>query len=87
MVDPERQDSGGQASNGHMTKKCPECYAYMSLEARVCPACKKKVGEVDALGFAKKPFDWRGYVIGALCITAFVVFMWWGFFREQPPVF
>ncbi len=82
MVDSDRANSGRQSPTTHMTKKCPECYAYMPLEARTCPACKRKIGEVDALGFAKKPFDWQGYLIAAVCIAAFVVFMWWGFFRE-----
>jgi hypothetical protein len=42
----------------------------------------KRVGEVDKLGFAAKPFDWPGYAIAIVSIIVFAVFMWWGFFRE-----
>ena len=82
MVDFDREDTGGRSVQGHLTKKCPECYTYMPLDARVCPGCNKKIGEVDPLGFAKKPFDWRGYLAAAICIAGFIVFLWWGFFRE-----
>jgi hypothetical protein len=37
---------------------------------------------VDKLGFAEKPFDWLGYLMAAVSIVGFVIFMWWGFFRE-----
>jgi phage FluMu protein Com len=66
----------------HMTKKCPHCYAYLPLQATRCTACNKRVGEVDKLGFASKPFDWMGYLIAIVGIIAFCIFMWWGFFRE-----
>ena len=82
MVDSGRAPAGRQASQGHMTKKCPECYTYMPLDAGVCPGCNRKIGEVDTLGFAKKPFDWRAYLSAVICIGAFAVFIWWGFIRE-----
>ena len=66
----------------HMTKKCPYCYAYLALQATQCSACMKRVGEVDNLGFAAKPFDWFGYTIAIVAIIVFCAFMWWGFFRE-----
>ena len=66
----------------HMTKKCPYCYVYLQLHVTQCTACKKRIGEVDKLGFAAKPFDWTGYVLAVVSIVAFVIFMWWGFFRE-----
>ena len=66
----------------HMTKKCPYCYAYLSLQSTRCPACDKRVGEVDKLGFASKPFDLTGYLVAIGAIIALCIFMWWGFFRE-----
>ncbi len=66
----------------HMTKKCPYCYAYLPLKATRCTGCHKRVGEVDKLGFASKPFDLTGYLIAIGAIAVFCIFMWWGFFRE-----
>lgn len=66
----------------YLTKKCPECYVHLPMDAKVCTSCKARVGEVDKLGFAIKPTDWWGYLIAVLSIVGFVVFMWWAFFRE-----
>ena len=66
----------------HLTKKCPYCYVYLPLHVTRCTGCNKRIGEVDKLGFAAKPFDWAGYVLAIISIAAFAVFMWWGFFRE-----
>jgi hypothetical protein len=68
--------------NIYTTKKCPFCYVYMPLGAIQCPACKRKVGKIDKLGFATKPVDWRAYLYSLLAIVAFIVFMWWAFLRE-----
>jgi hypothetical protein len=69
-------------STRHMTKKCPECYTYLPLRTTKCPSCKTKLGDVDKLGFATRPFDWAGYLIAILSIVGLVVFIWWGFFRD-----
>jgi len=81
-VDPEEKKYGKKKTRTHLTKKCPECYIYLPLHAQVCPACKTKVGDVDKLGFAEKPVDWRGYLLAVVSIVVFAIFMWWGFFRE-----
>ena len=72
----------GQTNQSYSTKKCPFCYTYLPMHAKTCTSCHKKVGDVDKLGFATKPFDWAGYLIAILSIVAFGIFMWWGFFRE-----
>ena len=83
MVDSEEQKSGkNKAKNTHLTKKCPECFTYLPLGAKVCTSCHAKVGEVNKLGFAVKPFDWKGYLLAVVTVVGFVVFMWWAFFRE-----
>ena len=69
-------------STPHMTKKCPECYTYLPLRTTKCPSCKTKLGDVDKLGFATRPFDWAGYLIAILSIAGLVAFIWWGFFRD-----
>jgi hypothetical protein len=80
MVNPE--DHRSKSARDHITKKCHNCFTYLPLHAKVCTSCHKKVGEVDKLGFAKKPFDWRAYLLAVLSMTAFAVFLWWAFFQE-----
>ncbi len=66
----------------HPVKKCPECYAYLSLDATKCPSCGSRLKEVDWLGFAKRPIDWRGYLVAVVAVLVYCVFMWWAFFRD-----
>ena len=82
MVDSEGHSYSKGNDQQHLTKKCPECYAYLPLQAQVCTACNAKVGEVDKLGFAHRPFDWLGYLLAVVSIVGFTVFIWWAFFRE-----
>jgi RNA polymerase subunit RPABC4/transcription elongation factor Spt4 len=74
--------SGDNRGDIHMTKKCPECFTYLPLDTKKCPSCKTKIGEVDKLGFASRPFDWSGYLIAIIAILGFCLFIWWGFFRD-----
>ena len=82
MVSSESQ-SASKGKIKYSTKKCPDCYVHLPLNAKECHACKAKVGNVDKLGFAEKPVDWRGYLVAGVSILVFAVFMWWAFFREQ----
>jgi hypothetical protein len=82
MVDRDKNGASKPRRTVHMTKKCPECFAYLPLNAKKCDQCGKRVGEVDRLGFASKPFDWKGYILAALAIAGFAVFFWWGFLRD-----
>ena len=66
----------------HMTKKCPECFTYLPLTSKVCHSCGKSVGPVTRLGLAEKPSNLKGYVMAAIAILAFLIFVWWGFFTE-----
>jgi len=81
MVSPERR-SRSKGKVDYATKKCPECYAHLPLNAKECHSCKAKIGDVDKLGFALKPPDWVGYLAAGVSILVFVVFMWWAFFLE-----
>ena len=60
--------SGTTGSSRFVTKKCP--------------CCNIKLGDVDKLGFATRPFDWWGYLIAIISIVVLCVFIWWGFFRD-----
>jgi hypothetical protein len=64
----------------HMTKKCPECFTYLPLESKVCHSCGQSVGPVTPIGLAQKPLNLKGYVLAAIAILAFILFVWWGFF-------
>ena len=74
--------SGVTGSGRFVTKKCPECFTYLSLNTTKCPSCNTKLGDVDKLGFAKRPFNWMGYLTAILSILGLCVFIWWAFFRE-----
>jgi hypothetical protein len=63
-----------------MTKKCPECFTYLKLDAAVCHSCGKRVGGVAPTGLAQKPVDVKAYVVAVVAAVAFAVFIWWGFF-------
>ncbi|MDX2499075.1 MAG: hypothetical protein QNL14_01020 [Deltaproteobacteria bacterium] len=77
-----KKRSQSQKKIEYTTKKCPDCYAHLPLSAKACHACQAKVGDVDKLGFAEKPVDWKGYAAAAIAIIVFAVFMWWGFIQE-----
>lgn len=69
-------------SHSHMTKKCPECFAYLRLDAKVCHSCGKSVGTVTPVGLAEKTVDVKGYVVALVAAVVFAVFVWWGFFTD-----
>jgi hypothetical protein len=77
-----KKDRRQSTANNHMTKKCPECFAYLPLPATVCTSCGKRVGPVDRLGHARKPPNIKGYLAAAVAILAFVAFVYWGFFMD-----
>lgn len=58
------------------TKKCYECFTHVKLNAEVCPSCKSKLGEVNEIGLAKKPTNWKAYIICLLVWIGLGVFIW-----------
>ena len=62
-------------------KQCPDCLARMPLNAKICPDCGLKVGPVQADGKAKKPVDWKGYLISAILFGILFYFVKWAFFE------
>jgi desulfoferrodoxin (superoxide reductase-like protein) len=63
-----------------VSKKCPYCLIYIPLNAKQCPTCKAKVGEVDHLGMAKKHINWLSYLMAIIGLAAFAGYIWWAFF-------
>ena len=72
---------GKVTEESHVTKKCPSCYAYISLDAQTCPSCKAKVGMVDRHGMASKRVEWGKYVIAILSWITFGVYVWFAFVK------
>jgi predicted amidophosphoribosyltransferase len=64
-----------------VSKRCPNCLTYLPVDAKICSRCKKKVGEVDAHGMAKKPIDWLSYIISFLSALGLGLYIWWLFFK------
>lgn len=65
------------------TKKCPYCSVTLGLDDTVCFSCKKKVGKSNEHGIAKKPFDWKGYLLSIISIVGLAYFIWFAFLKEQ----
>jgi hypothetical protein len=65
------------------SKKCPECYEYMPLHAKICPDCKTRVGDMDNTGMARRATDWKAYGSAAVAIMLFVTYIWWAFFKDM----
>jgi hypothetical protein len=70
-----------QPNFGYATKRCPECYTYVSLRTDRCPACKIRLGEVDHHGMARRTFNWSSYLTALLALAGFSVYIWWAFLR------
>lgn len=77
-----RKGAPGALPNIHMTKKCPECFTYLPLNAKACHSCGLAVGSVNKLGLAERPPNIKGYIVAALAVLAFVFFVWWGWGTE-----
>ena len=61
-------------------KQCPDCLAKMPVKATRCPECGIRVGEMGTDGKAKKPVDWKGYIVSAILFFLFAWFVKWAFF-------
>ena len=63
-----------------VSKKCPQCYTHIPLDAEICPSCKNKVGLVDDHGMATRRIDWMSYIICFLAWLALGLYIWFAFF-------
>ena len=72
--------NGRENGPTYMTKKCPECFTHLPLKVTSCHVCGQKVGEVDSRGMARKPVDWKAYLISVIAVAALGTFIWWAFF-------
>ena len=68
-------------SLAYATKRCPECYAYVSLRVTRCPSCKSRLGEVDSHGMAKRTVNWTAYLSAFFAVLVLGTYIWWAFVR------
>ena len=63
-------------------KQCPDCLEKLPVQAKRCTQCGLRVGRIMPDGKARKPIDWKGYLISAILIAAFVYYVRWAFFSD-----
>jgi ribosomal protein L40E len=64
-----------------VSKKCPDCYEYMPLEAVKCPSCKLRVGKIGTNGMAERLTNWRAYIVCIFLWLVLAFYIKWAFFR------
>lgn len=62
------------------SKKCPECLTYLAPDAKKCFSCGAKVKDVDKMGIAKRPINWKSYLFSLLSAVVLGLYLWWAFF-------
>jgi hypothetical protein len=74
------QPSPNISKPDYASKKCPECYSYVPRNARVCPSCKTRLGDLGRHGMAERLTNWKSYIICAVLWLAFIIYVKWAFF-------
>lgn len=64
----------------YSSKKCPECYEYVPLEANICPSCKTRLGKVQEHGMAERLTNWKGYILCGILWLILAIYLKWAFF-------
>ncbi len=62
--------------SNYVTKKCPECFTYLKLEATRCDSCKTKVGPINKYGVAKRVVNWKAYLICLIVWILLGLYIW-----------
>ena len=65
----------------YKTKRCWSCNTHMQLREDRCPSCGRQVGSVNEHGVARKPVEWKNYLLCAVAIGILVYFVWWAFLK------
>jgi len=71
-----------KSKTAYNTKKCPECFTHLPLNAKKCTVCNTLVSDVNRHGMAKRPIDWRAYTICFLSWLVLGLYIWWAFLRD-----
>jgi hypothetical protein len=65
-----------------LTKRCPDCFVNLPLDAKVCFSCQTRVGKPDKFGKAKKKPNWISYLICILSWAVFILYIQWAFLSK-----
>jgi hypothetical protein len=65
-----------------LSKRCPECFVNLPLDAKVCFSCHTHVGKPDKYGKAKKKPDWISYILCIVSWAVFILYIQWAFFSK-----
>ncbi len=57
-------------------KRCPECFAYLKLNANKCVACGLSVGNIDKHGLAKRHINWKAYLTFVVSAVVLGLYIW-----------
>ena len=63
----------------HATKRCPECFTYVSLHETRCPSCNTGLGDVEPHGMAKRTIKWKTYLSAFIAVAILCGYFYWTF--------
>lgn len=63
-----------------LSKRCPECFVNLPLDAKVCFSCHTRVGRIDRNGKAKKKVNWISYLLCIVSWAILIAYIKWAFF-------
>ena len=62
-----------------LTKRCPDCFVNLPLDAKECFSCHTRVGKPDKHGKAQKKPDWVAYIVCIISWAVFILYIKWAF--------
>jgi hypothetical protein len=65
-----------------LSKRCPECFINLPLDAKECFSCHTRLGKPDKFGKAKRKPDWISYILCIVSWTIFILYIQWAFFSN-----
>ncbi len=65
-----------------LSKRCPECFVNLPIDAKICFSCHTRVGKPDKFGKAKKKPNWVSYILCILSWAVFILYLQWAFFSD-----
>lgn len=67
----------------HSTKRCPECFTYVSLRETACPSCNTRLGDVEPHGMAKRLVNWKAYLYAFIAVVAAGGYCYWALYYSR----
>lgn len=67
-----------------LSKRCPECFVSLPLDAKECFSCHTRVGKVDKHGKARKRTNWISYLLCIISWAVLILYIKWAFLSNGP---